>query len=167
MADYNEQVNRLWDEWMAETGQESGDPAEFIDWALANRRLALRPQDVKQLLRKQVTQALRQSRRWDEEGGFTYRTKQSVTLFEGEITIKHYFDTDRGGTARLRQKSVKQRREAIAHDVYRAVCDVERMNKVHRGEPQLNFFQDFTDDVEELRAADQIGGDKEEDREEA
>ena len=73
MADYNKQVNNLWDEWMAGTGQESGDPADFIDWALANQRLALRPQDVRQLLRKQVTQALRQSKRWDDEGEFTYR----------------------------------------------------------------------------------------------
>lgn len=166
MADYNEQVNRLWDEWIAETGQESGDPAEFIEWALANRRLALRPQDVRQLLRKQVTQALRQSKRWDDEGGFTYRAKQSVTLFDGDVATKHYFDTDKGGTQRLRQKSVKQRREAIAHDVYRAVCDVERMKKVHR-EPELNFFPDFTDDVEEHRAAEQFGRDDNEDREEA
>lgn len=164
MADYNEQVNRLWDEWMAGNGQASGDPAEFVEWGLTNRRLALRPQDIKQLLRKQVTQALRQSKRWDEEGGFTYRAKQSVTLFDGEVATKHYFDTDRGGTAGLRQKSIKQRREAVAHDVYRAVCDAERMRKVH-AQPELNFFPDFTDDVEELRAAEKFDRDEGDDRE--
>ncbi len=74
MADYNEQVNRLWDEWTAETEQESGDTSDFIEWA--GSRLVLRPQDVKQLKRKQVTQALRQAKRYDEEGGFTYRAKQ-------------------------------------------------------------------------------------------
>lgn len=55
MPDYNEQVNILWDEWMSETGQESGDPGEFIDWAVGSRRLSLGPQDMKQLLRKKVT----------------------------------------------------------------------------------------------------------------
>jgi hypothetical protein len=156
MADYNEQVNRLWDEWAAETEQESGDPGDFIEWA--GSRLVLRPQDVKQLKRKQVTQALRQAKRYDEEGGFTYRAKQSVTLFDG---IKHFFDTDTGGTPALRQKSTRQRREAVAHDIYRAVCDVERMNKVFPDDPQLNFYLEFTDDVAELRAAEEDRGDDE------
>jgi hypothetical protein len=160
MADYNEQVNSLWDEWMAETGESSGDPSDFIDWAVGGRRLAPRPQDIKQILRKQVTQALRQQKRYDEEGGFTYRAKQSVTLFENGTAIKHYFDTDKGGTANLRQKSTKQRRDGCANDVYRAVCDVERMNKMFPDEPQLNFFSDFTDDVAELRAAEQAERDK-------
>jgi hypothetical protein len=154
MSYWTEQVNRLWDEWMALTGQESGSPADFIEWAMASKRLALRPQDMKQVLRKQVTQALRQAKRYDEDGGFTYRAKQSVTLFDGDASIKHYFDTDQGGTATLRQKSTRQRREAIAHDVYRAVCDVERMNKIFSNEPELNFLRDFTDDVAELRAAE-------------
>jgi hypothetical protein len=151
---YTDQVNALWDSWIAETGRESGDPADFVEWAVASGRLGLRPQDVRQMLRRQVTQALRQARRLDDVGGFTYRAKQSVTLFEGDVAMKHYFDTDKGGTANLRQKSVKQRRDAIANDVYLAVCDVEHMNRVFPEDPQLTFFADFRDDVEEHRAAE-------------
>jgi len=126
VADYNEQINILWDEWMSETGQESGDPADFIDWGVSKRRLSLGPQDMKQLLRKKVTQALRQAKRYDIDGGFHYRAKQSLTLFDKEgVPVKHYFDTDLGGSPRLRQRATRQRREAVAHDVYRAVCDVE------------------------------------------
>ena len=165
MSYWNDQVNRLWDEWIALTGQESGDPADFIDWAVASKRLAPRPQDMRQLLRKEVTQALRQAKRYDEDGGFTYRAKQSVTLFDGDASIKHYFDTDKGGTATLRQRSTRQRREAIAHDVYRAVCDVERMNKVFSNEPQLNFPPNFADDVAELRAAEWLDRDPPDDNE--
>lgn len=155
MANFNEQVVRLWEEWANETGDESSDPGEFVDWALGNGKLVPHPQDVKKLLRRQVTQSLRQARRYDEDGRFTYRAFQSATLFENGQIIKHYFDTDTGGSPALRQKSVKQRREAIASDVYRAVCDVDRMNKVHSDDPQLNFFADFTDDVIELRIAEQ------------
>lgn len=151
MADYNEQVDRLWDEWAAITGQDSGDPNDFIDWAVSSGKLAVRPQDVRQILRKQVTQALRQSKRWDEEGEFTYRAKQSVTLLQDGIATKHYFDTDKGGTPAKRQKSVRQRREAIAHDVYRAHCDVERMNKNFPSDPQLRLFADFSEDIIEHR----------------
>jgi hypothetical protein len=154
MADYNEQVNRFWDEWTAETGQDSGDPDDFIEWAVTSGRLTLRPQAVRLALRRQVTQALRQAKRWDAEGGFTYRAKQCVMLFEGGVPHNHYFDIDTGGTATKRQKAVRQRREAVAHNVYRAACDAERMNKNFPDEPELNFFKDFTDDCAELRAAE-------------
>lgn len=154
MADYSEQIDRLWQEWSAETDQVSGNPDDFIDWALKSKRLVPRPQDIRRILRKDVSQALRQTRRFDIEGGFTYRGYQSVTLFENGLSVKHYFDTDKGGTATLRQKSAKQRREGIAHDVYRAVCDVERMNKMFPDDPQLNFFTNFADDVAEHRAAE-------------
>ena len=163
MANYNDQVLDLWDEWISETNQSYGNPGDFVDWANAAGRLALRPQDVRNILRKQVTQALRQAKRFDEEGGFTYRAKQSVTLFENGLPTKHYFDTDTGGTPNLRNKSVRERREAIAHDVYRGVCDVERMNKVFHDEPQLSFFTDFTDDAAELRIAEVSSFDSNED----
>jgi hypothetical protein len=164
-AVYNAHVAELWDEWIAGTGQDSGDPSDFVDWAVANKRLGLRPQDVKQLMRRQVTQALRQSKRFDEKGRFTYRAKQSVTLFgEDGTPTKHYFDTDTGGTQTLRQKSVKERRESIADDVYRAHCDVEHMNSVFPDEPELNLFPDFTDDILELRAAEQAELDKGDDK---
>jgi hypothetical protein len=90
-----------------------------------------------------------------------YKTAWQITLFDGIVPIKHYFDTDTGGTPALRQKSTRQRREAVAHDVYRAVCDVERMNKVFPDDPQLNFYLEFTDDVAELRAAETDRGDDE------
>jgi hypothetical protein len=154
MSYWTKKVNEFWDEWIGITGQESGDPDEFIEWVTASKKLALRPEDMRQVLRRQVTQALRQAKRFDEEGSFTYRAKQSVTLFNGDTAIKHYFDTDNGGTATLRQRSTRQRREAIAHHVYRAVCDVERMNKRFPDDPQLNFFTNFGDDVAELRAAE-------------
>ena len=51
-------------------------------------------------------------------------------------------------------KSIKQRRDAAAHFVYRGVCDAERMSKMFPDEPQLNFWPDFHDDVAELRAAE-------------
>ena len=55
MANYNDQVLDLWDEWISETNQSYGNPGDFVDWANAAGRLALRPQDVRNILRKQVT----------------------------------------------------------------------------------------------------------------
>jgi hypothetical protein len=72
---------------------------------------------------------------------------------------------DKGGTTNLRQKAVRQRRDGIASDVYRAVCDMEHMNKVFH--EQLTFFLDFADDVAERRAADLLNRDNEDDQDEA
>ena len=135
-----------------------------IDWAISKRELALGPQDMKQLLRKKVNQALRQAKRYDSDGGFHYRAKQSVTLFDKEgVPVKHFFDTDHGGSPTLRQKANHQRRTSIAHDVYRAACDAEHMNKTFPQDAKLTFFLDFTNDMAEMRAADQEENDRDED----
>lgn len=152
MATYNEQVVSLWEEWEKETGDESGNPDEFVEWAMANNKLAFPLQDVRSALRKRVTAALRQDHRINENG-VSYRAKQCVTLFEDGVTFKRWFDTDTGGTSNLRQKALRERRDAIANDVYRAMNDKEHMNWKFPDDPQLNFLTDFTDDYEEMKAA--------------
>jgi hypothetical protein len=118
-------------------------------------------QDIRKMLRKQVTSALRQAMRRDA-AGFSYRAKQCVLIADEGAQYRLWFDTDKGGTPNLREKATRQRREAIASDVYRAICDVEHMKTVFPGE-QLNFWPDFTDDVAERRAADLLAEDAEDD----
>lgn len=167
MANFDEQLLQAWDEWEGITGAAANDPDDFIDWAVENNRLAPRPQDVRKFLRRQVSRALRQATRMDE-AGFSYRAKQSVLSLEDDgKQHRMWFDTDKGGTPNLRQKAVRQRRDAVASDVYRAVCDMEHMNKVFPEDPQLSFFLDFADDVAERRAADLLNRDSEDDQDEA
>jgi hypothetical protein len=47
MANYDEQIVRLWDEWEDTTGAAYGDPNDFLDWALDAGRLQPSRQDVK------------------------------------------------------------------------------------------------------------------------
>jgi hypothetical protein len=159
MATYNEQVLRWWTEWEQTPSGEFGNPDDFVDWALENKRLAPRPQDIRKILRKQVTTVLRQALRLDEFGT-TYRAKQCVTLFDTGLPTRRWFDTDTGGTSNLRQKAVHQRREAVANDVYRAMCDVEHMNRKFPEDPQLNFVLDFHEDYAERKAAEDLNLDK-------
>jgi hypothetical protein len=119
-------------------------------------------QDLRRLLRKQVTAALRQAIRIDD-AGFSYRAKQCVMIAEEGLQYRLWFDTDKGGTTNLRQKSVRQRRDAVASDVYRAVCDVEHMNTAFPNDPQLSFLTDFTEDCAEKRAAELLERDKDDD----
>ncbi|HXL14074.1 MAG TPA: hypothetical protein VN941_08960 [Bradyrhizobium sp.] len=167
MANFDNQLLQAWDEWEGITGATANDPDDFITWALENKRLTPRPQDVRKFLRKQVSRVLRQVIRMDD-GGFTYRAKQSVLLLEKDgRQHRMWFDTDKGGTTNLRQKAVRQRRDGIANDVYRAACDIEHMNKVFSDDPQLNFFADFSEDIAERRAADLLNRDAEDDQDEA
>jgi len=162
MATFDEQVLRAWEEWEALTGAEANNPDDFIAWAIENKKLFPRFQDVRRMLRKQVTTVLRQAVRRDE-AGFTYRAKQCVLIIEEGNQYRLWFDTDRGGTTNLRQKVTRQRRDGIASDVYRAICDVEHMNKTFPDDPELRFLLDFTEDVAEKRAAELLDNDKDDD----
>jgi hypothetical protein len=161
MANRDEKILRLWDEWEETTDADANNPDDFIAWAMENKKLLPHLQDVRKMLRKQVTSALRQALRVDE-AGFSYRAKQCVMILEEGAQLRLWFDTDRGGTQTLRQKATRQRREAIASDVYRAICDVEHMNKTFPDEPQLNFLTDFSEDCAEHRAVDLLNRDGEE-----
>jgi hypothetical protein len=153
MSNFNEQILRVWDEWEESTGAEANNPDDFIAWAIDNKKLLPHIQDIRKLLRKQVTTALRQALRTDD-GGFSYRAKQCVLIIEEGLQLRLWFDTDKGGTPTLRQKAVRQRRDGVASDVYRALCDVEHMNTAFPADPQLSFLTDFSEDCAERRAAE-------------
>jgi hypothetical protein len=162
MANFHEQILSAWDEWEETTGAEASNPDDFITWAIDNKKLLPHMQDIRKLFRRQVTTALRQAIRLDD-AGFTYRAKQCVSVIDGPVQLRLWFDTDKGGTSNLRQKASRQRRDGIASDVYRAVCDIEHMNKTFPSDPQLNFLTDFSEDCAERRAAELLDRDKDDD----
>lgn len=151
MANYNEQITRAWDEWESQTGEEANDPNDFIEWAVANGRLTLRPQDLYKIYRREVTTALRQVLRVNDEAT-TYRAKQCVAISENGAQRTLWFDIDKGGTPQLRQKAARQKRDAIVNDVYRAKSDIDHMNFAYPKEEQIPFDLDFTEDFEERKA---------------
>nr|WP_053000158.1 hypothetical protein [Sphingomonas sp. Y57] len=155
MANYNEQVIRAWDEWEDQTGNDANDPDDFIDWAIANNRLYTPLEDVRKIHRRRVSEALRQVHRVDE-AGTTYRAKQCVTILEEGRQRTLVFDVDKNGTPQLRQKAVRQRRDAIANDVYRAMSDVAHMNFAYPHDDPIQFELDFTEDYEERKALEEM-----------
>jgi len=155
VANYNEQVIRAWDEWEEQTGDEANDPDDFIDWAIANNRLHTPLEDVRKIHRRRVSEALRQVHRVNDEGT-TYRAKQCVTIIEDGRQRTLVFDVDKNGTPQLRRKAVRQRRDGIANDVYRAMSDVEHMNFAYPHDEPIQFELDFAEDYEERKALERI-----------
>ena len=150
-ANYNEQLIRAWDEWEEITGDEANDPDDFLDWALDNNRLYTALEDVRKIHRRRLSNALRQVHRINDEGT-TYRAKQCVTIVEEGRQRTLVFDIDKNGTPQLRQKAAKQRREAIANDVYRAKSDIDHMNYAYPLDEKIQFELDFAEDYEERKA---------------
>lgn len=155
MANYSEQIIRAWDEWEDQSGNEANDPDDFIDWAIANRRLHTPLEDVRKIHRRRVSEALRQIHRVNPEGT-TYRAKQCVTIIEEGRQRTLVFDIDKNGTPQLRRKAVRQRRDAIANDVYRAMSDVEHMNFAYPRDERIQFEMNFTEDYEERKALERL-----------
>jgi len=155
MANFNEQLARAWDEWEASTGDDANDPNDFIDWAVKTGRLVPRPEDIRKIFRRQVTSALRQVTRTDEQGT-TYRAKQCVSLIENGAQRSLWFDLDKNGTPQLRQKAAHQRRESIANDVFRAKSDIDHMNFAYPSDKPIQFEMDFTEDYEERKALEML-----------
>lgn len=159
MATYKEQVLKSWEEWVDETGESAGSPDDFMRWALNNNKIAFTPADIYKANRKKITEALRQAIRVDEDG-ITYRAKQCAIVFEKGGQIPLWFDTDTGGTRTLRQRAVRQKRDSIANDVYRAMSDVEHMNKKHN--ENIQFVMDFNDDYRDRKAAEALQNERDE-----
>ena len=159
MANINDQIAETWDEWEELTGADANDPNDFIDWAVANGKMAFRPEDLRKIFRRRVSTALRQVIRTNPEGT-NYRAKQCVTNIENGTQLTLWFDVDRGGTPSLRRKAVRQRRDAIAADVYRAKCDVDHMNYAYPADENIQFEMDFTEDVEERLALEALEREK-------
>jgi hypothetical protein len=156
MSNYDDQVLKAWDAWVGETGEAAGNPDDFIVWALEKKLLAPTPIDMHKIFRRRVSTALRRAVRVNSKG-ISYRAKQCAIMVENGQQIPMYFDTDTGGTPNLRKKAAHQRREAIANDVYRAVCDIEHMNEHHK--ESIQFVLNFEDDCADRRAADTLNDD--------
>lgn len=158
MANFSEQVFQAWNEFEEETGNYVNNPDDFITWAMERGKLAPKPEDVRKQLKRRVMTSIRQKRLVDDDG-VEYRAKQCVLTWDEDLqqTLALWFDTDKGGTPQLRKKAVKQRRDGIADDVYRAVSDVVHMNKVHHED--IQFVMDFSEDYLDRKAAESLKDD--------
>lgn len=155
MAKYKEQLLRAWDEFEAENDKEAINPDDFATWAMERGKWFPRPQDVRKMLKQDMTAALRQVMRVNENG-ITYRAKQCVKVFEDGDQLPLWFDIDYGGTDLLRRKATRQRRDGIAADVFRARSDVDHMNYKFPSEKPIQFDLNFEDDYEERRAEEKM-----------
>ena len=123
MANFNEQLIRVLEEYEAIIGNNAVNPDDLITWALENQKWRPRPQDVRKIMRKELGAAVSQLRKIDENG-IEYRAKQVVKLLEDGEQITMIFDVDNGGTDKLRRLASRQRRDSIVADIFLSLIHI-------------------------------------------
>jgi len=154
-VDRNEQWLAALDEYEEIHASPATDFGSFIQWAIQNGKYYPSPKSVASMARKEFGQAVRQLMRRDENDTL-YRAKQIVKIVEGGQQMTLIFDVDTGGTDSLRRKAARQRRDAIAADIFRARSDVNHMNFKYPAQEPIQFRLDFTDDFEEREVEEKM-----------
>lgn len=155
MADYNEQLLKLWDEYTADSPGFAHSLDDLAQWAIERGKWHPRPYDQKKMLTRDLRGAIRQLKREDDEGT-VYRAIQCAREIEDGIKMSNWFDVDKNGTARLRRLAIKQKRDSIAASVFSAKSDANHMNLRYPSTEPIQFDLDFTEDYEERKAEERM-----------
>lgn len=97
---------------------------------------------------------MRQEMRTDANG-ITYRAKHCVRKSENGVQLVLWGDIDKMPKPFM-EKSFAQRRRGIADDCYQLKNDIDHFNNERSPDCLVQTSFDFSDDVEEMAAADRI-----------
>ena len=158
MANYKEQLRqRVWKAYHEEHGDAPVDLDTVADWAIKKELWKPRPVDIRQSLKNDLAQALREEKRTDSQGR-EYRANIPVRRTKDGKPLFEWADIDVAPRAHV-EKNVQQERRSIVQDCYALQMKVEHYNEMHPDEEPLQLILDFEDDVEELKVAYGVGDD--------
>ncbi len=159
MANYKEQLRKLWQQYRNEVGTDPVDLQTVAAWAIDKGLWHPRPIDLSASLANDLAQALREEKRIDKSGReyranipVRQKTKTGQTLFE-------WADIDDAPRKHV-EKNVQQERRSIASDCYALAMKVEHYNEAHPTEEPLQVIMNFEEDVEEMKIANGIEDNK-------
>lgn len=150
MAKHSEQMQAIFERYLATVSPNPVSLDEVAAWAIDEGLFRPAPRDVAKLCRDALADSLRQEKRVDAKGR-KYRAKHSVrTWIEGQ-QLSLWADIDTAPREFL-EKSFGQRRQSIVGDCFQIKQDIDHFNDEHPGEKPIQIILDFTDDVAEMEA---------------
>ena len=159
MANYKEQIRRVWQRYRKEVSAEPVDLKDVADWAMQNSLWQPRPADLRTSLAKDLADALREEVRIDRKGR-RYRANIPVrTRGKNGLPLFVWGDIDDAPRTHV-EKSVQQERRSIASDCYALAMKVDHYNDEHPNDTPLQIVFDFEEDVEEMKIAQGLDDDK-------
>lgn len=154
MTTYLEQIRqRIWQRYREEVSPEPADLKTVAAWAISKGLWAPRPIDLNTSLANDLADALRDETRTDKSGR-RYRANIPVRhSTKGGAPLFVWADIDDAPRTHV-EKNVQQERRQIASHCYALAMKVDHYNDAHPGEDQIPLVLDFSDDVEEMKIAD-------------
>lgn len=158
MANYNEQLQHIFERYREEVSPEPVDLRTVASWAIGNGLWAPRPVDLSTSLANDLAEALREKKRTDKDGR-EYRAFIPVRNKAGDgLPLFKWGDIDDAPRQHV-EKHVQQERRSIVSDCYALRMKVDHYNAIHPEEEKLQLILDFTDDVVEAKIANGLEDD--------
>lgn len=151
MTTYNEQLQRVWHEYVREHTGIPAAPIDVVKWGLERGLLGVRPIDPVAMLAKDMSRALREEYGTDDEGR-RYRKNHSITVTHRGVQL-HLWGEMRHVARPFMAKAFQQRRRGVVDDCVQLKNDMDAYNAMHPGQRPIQLPLDFTDDVAEAQAA--------------
>ena len=157
MANYTETLQSIWRQY-----EDAGKPMpatakEVAAWAISTGLWQPRPADVMSRCADDLARAAREEYRTDAKGR-QYRARHPAKMMkDGQLRFE-WADIDSAPRDHM-QRAFSLRRRQVVGDCVQLKVDVDHFNDAHADEAPIQLILDFTDDVAEVEALNDIEDD--------
>lgn len=147
---YNEQLQRIANEYLRAMGQRPATSREIAEWAIANRLWQPQRGDLIHQCAEQLSRAMREEYITDPQGR-SVRAKHAARIAQDGEQLVLWADI-RSAERQHMEVAFQQRRQQIVGDCRQLKTDVDSYNENANSEQPIQMVFDFTDDLAELDA---------------
>ena len=147
MATYTEQLQRIANEYMRETGTTEATSREIAMWAITNHFWEPQPAALVKQCAEEISRAMREEYTTDEQGR-RVRSKHVAMMERSGEQVRLWADL-RTATREHMEIAFQQRRQQIVGDCRQLKSDVDSYNENYNSAEAIQIIFDFTVDLEE------------------
>lgn len=148
---YNEQMQRLADRYMRETGRTEVTAREIAIWAIENDHWKPQPSILVRQCADEFSRAMREDYLTDPQGR-RVRVKHVAIIHKDREQIPLWADM-RFATRKHMETAFQQRRQSIVGDCKQLKNDIDSYNENFNPGTPIQILFDFTEDLHEAEIA--------------
>lgn len=153
---YNRTLQAYIEEYYRTNGKKATplDIYEIVDWLLAKRVWEPSRKDARNILARELSQAMRTKVILDDNGNKVRRmhcVRKKVDQGDGTLKQMAFWHDMEFAPPPFMQESIQQRRGDIANDCWAITKDVEYYNKNFNKAQPIEVWLDFREDMEERK----------------
>lgn len=155
MTTKQEMLQELFHRYQREHGELPAGTYQVVQWAMGKGLIEAPRVDPIAILAEDMRRALREEYAVDPLTGRRYRRNHAIRITQRGVQLSLWADIATAPREHMR-KAFQQRRKQIVGDCIQLKVDVDVYNSHHPEMDQLPLVLDFTDDVAEFEAADEV-----------